>query len=405
MIAEKSPLFPAVIAASVVAVVAAGLLIYAAVLMLVSNAQSGLQEGFSFRLYLKLLALTVKNLPYSLVSLAIALSMCGAASLIHNISSRLLFLLFPYALTRLIVQVLLLSLIQGYTVYFLLNTADFLLERFKQHDTNPVAAEGANTFEKQALSKHGGFFLQRLPIPSIFLFAVAMAFWLINFPVKSDFITELEALASSYEVQSEMAYQLQMTDIAAIKSKKAYSAILAAEGYVEGLIAQSPQSTKADMEIYQNYDKKLQEALDFDRSNVWVYMLRGFLAIEKKDYGYAASQFKIALQGHYSYPDLYFGALESFRQSNDNADVSRIIEILIEKQIFRPNIMKTYKYSMKDLKLILHRLEDAKRRVFDNLALSAMEKSKYNDYEGMFNDIKKLIEKDPDNPSLLYLYG
>lgn len=400
----KLYLYIPIMAALFVAIVLASLLVYSAVLLLTGSIRYGIPAGRQIKAFFYYIGVTFRRFLFSIFVLLSALLLFGLIIFILPYFTQLLQLSIHTAILRLVIKVVTVSAAETYMLYFLFNSAGKVIDRL------PVRNYSGKAIDRLPVQNDTGKAGQPkssfpLPLLTIILLVLAGALYYFNFPLSASPFDQIEQQAAIYDMQAETAYSTQMTDIAAIKAKKAYSLALSASGYLQGLIMQNNGTSDADKTAAAKFQENLDNSYLYDRTNVWTFIFKGYLAINSKDYYTAARIFEMALQGTESQPDIYFGALRSYIGSGDKVKAARMIELLVERQIYRGSVSAALSYSPGKLKDRLAKLEGVRKQLFENLALSAMEKMKYNDYQGMFNDIGELLKLEPDNKSLLYLYG
>ena len=318
---------------------------------------------------------------------------------------------FPNSFTWIFLETLIVSVLETLLIYFLLNAADLAVGRYARQANakavlSPPQADwlnGRQTSRQQSARQPPG---RQPPVHSqrnfpwllvVLLIFVLAASAILSFSMRPGALSEYNQQIMILTGKGDLALELGQTDLAAINHRKAYSMILAAEGYLKGL-SEAPELAAASA-------ADLTRALEYDRGNIWVYIFRGFLANRAKDFTAAQAQFAIALAGEQVLPDIYFGALSCYRGLDDQKNANRMIELLIKHQFNRGSLDAAANLSENALQEELEFLEKMRDQEYDYLVLGALEKLKYNDAQGMFEDIRRLLESDPDNETLLYYYG
>ena len=405
----------AVITGCAVAIFLAAFILYASIMLLMAAFKFNIPPGRQWSAFLLLTVSVFKRFLHSVIVLLTALAFSAIALAAVPYLALYLERSFPNAFGAVFIQALVIAAAETYILYFLVNTAESGIERYHAR-LMPLGT--GQSFQPQAqgqpyqpapgaLQEEKAGRVPKIGVPwfAVIVAAILVCLAIFHMPVQRDIFNELEDQVNILAGQGEMAFEMGWTDLAAVKHKKAYSMILATEGYIKGLISQNPSSGEKLMTESTNYWQDLDAAFKYDMSNVWVHIFRGFLSNNSNNFKDGANNFSIALRGTQKLPDIYFGALKSYTGLKDEKNTAKMVELIIRNQFFRGGMEGTCKLSPSALSKKLKQFEDLKEEHFENLALSAMEKLKYNDSKGMFDDITALLQTDPDNESLLFLYG
>lgn len=386
-ILKDSPLVITMIPILTVVTIIFAFMLLAGFVLFIAAAKFSIPTGRLIHAYFIILKKAILKPIFSTIQIFIMLLGFILTGFIQLALGKYIASLFPSAFLVQLISILLTTVI--FTI--LLSILTKSIEKFLDQNTQALSFEGINL---SPVSKYAMFAV---------LLGIIILIAVFTTPRVSNVLDQYELMTSNFQLYgSLLANDAQTLDISAYNYRKAYSMILAEEGFLKIL---NGKADAAKENLIKEGNDKLKRAIDYDTGNIWPYIIRGHLAYMSKDYKGALNNYKVALNGNGEIPEVYYGMLYCYKALKDKEGVNNTIEALINRGYYSENFSSVLKLSSSSLNKRIEKIEPVSKRLFTTIATSAFDKLRRNDGRGAWRDLYNMLQEDPENSELQLYYG